>query len=324
MSEREKIAIEIVDLCKSYGARKVLEKVSFKVNKGEIMGFLGPNGAGKSTTMNIITGYIASNSGKVFVDGICTADDLSVAGRKIGYLPEIPPLYTEMTVNEYLSFVYSLKGVKEKKSEHLERIMKTVGIEDVKDRLIKNLSKGYKQRVGFAQALIGDPEILILDEPTVGLDPRQIAEIREVISKVGKERTVILSTHIMQEVMAVCDSYMIINKGKIVANGRIDELSGNGLNRFRLRVKSDAHTALCIAEQIYSLENCAVDGCFEEGTVDLILSGRIGVDVRESIFLAFAQAGVSILSFELIAQTLEELFLRIISRDDNLFEEVSE
>lgn len=306
-------AIEIVNLSKKYGSKKVLDSVSFKVYKGEIMGFLGPNGAGKSTTMNIITGYIASSGGRVLVDGLNLVDNPKEVKRKIGYLPEIPPLYMDMTVLEYLFFVYELKGVKGKKNTHLKKIMDKVKIFDVKDRLIRNLSKGYKQRVGLAQALIGDPDILVLDEPTVGLDPKQIFEIRDVISQVGRERTVILSTHIMQEVMAVCDSYTIINKGKIVATGRVDQFSRKDSNSYRLRIKGDADLALNIAKQIDNIIDFSIDGCFEKGTTDLIIVGNRDVDVREDIFNRFSETKMPILLFETSAQTLEELFMQVIS-----------
>ena len=246
----EKPAIEIKNLVKSYGTKNALDNVSFSVKKGEVMGFLGPNGAGKSTTMNIICGYLAAGSGSVLVDGINAADNPTEVKRRIGYLPEQPPLYMDMTVLEYLVFVFELKGVKAKRDAHLRKIMEKVRIYDVRGRLIRNLSKGYKQRVGLAQALIGDPDVLILDEPTVGLDPRQIMEIRDVICELGRERTVILSTHILQEVMAVCDSYTIINKGRIAASGKMDEFSGVASDSCRLRIKADAETTAEIAKTI--------------------------------------------------------------------------
>ena len=209
--------IQINGLTKKYGKNIALDNVSFNVSKGEILGFLGPNGAGKSTTMNIITGYISATSGTVTVNGFDNVTESVKCRKTIGYLPETPPLYNDMTVYEYLSFVYDIKQATQAKKEHINGVLDVVGISDVKDRLIKNLSKGYKQRVGIAQALIGDPQILILDEPTVGLDPKQINDIRNVIRTLAKEHTVILSTHILPEVSAVCDRVVIINKGKIVA-----------------------------------------------------------------------------------------------------------
>ncbi len=317
MSE-EKIqssAIEICGLSKFYGQKKALSDINFNVKKGEVMGFLGPNGAGKSTAMNIITGYLAPSKGKIIVDGINTLDNPMDAKRKIGYLPEIPPLYTDMTVLEYLDFVYELKGVKSKKQAHLRKVMEKVRIYDVKNRMIRNLSKGYKQRVGLAQALIGDPDILILDEPTVGLDPRQILEIRDVISELGKERTVILSTHIMQEVMAVCDSYTIINHGKIVATGSMNEFSAGGSDRYRICIKTSGETAVKIARGIENLASVKNAGSHERGTTDLYLTAEGGCDIRENTFNCFASAGVPVLSFAAAAHSLEEIFMKSISED---------
>ena len=316
MTESEKTvipAIEIVNLSKNYGSRVALDDISFKVNKGEIVGFLGPNGAGKSTTMNIIAGYIASSGGKVIIDGIDITDNPGEAKKKIGYLPEIPPLYTDMTVLEYLSFVYDLKLVKEKKSEHLERIMETVGISDVKKRLIVNLSKGYKQRVGLAQALIGDPEILILDEPTVGLDPQQIMEVRDVITEVGKSRTVILSTHIMQEVAAVCNRYVIINKGKIIASESLDS-NADGSMHFRLRIKGNEENVVITAQRLVNIADISVEGCVEAGTTDLLINSKGDKDIRTDIFNVFADAHLPIIMFEKLEHTLEETFINAISR----------
>ncbi len=309
-------AIEIVNLSKNYGQKKALDNISFKVKKGEVMGFLGPNGAGKSTSMNIITGYIAASDGKVYVDGIDTAENPSEVKHRIGYLPEIPPLYMDMTVLEYLFFVFELKGVKAKREPHLRKVMEKVRIYDVRNRMIRNLSKGYKQRVGLAQALIGDPDVLILDEPTVGLDPRQIMEIRDVISELGRERTVILSTHILQEVMAVCDSYTIINKGRIVATGSLEEFSGADINSYRLRVKGKANEALKAIEDVAGIADCQVADSGERGTIDLILTALSGVDIREDIFNAFCKADMPMLSFAAFAPSLEEVFMQVINDEE--------
>ncbi len=233
--------IEIKELCKSYGDKKAVNSVSFNVNKGEILGLLGPNGAGKSTTMNMITGYISMSAGSVKVNGIDVLENPIEAKKMIGYLPEQPPLYKDMTVKEYLNFVYELKKVKLNvpKKEHIEHVMDTVSILDVKNRKIKNLSKGYKQRVGFAQALIGKPEVLILDEPTVGLDPNQIMEIREVIRGLKGEHTIIFSTHILSEVCAVCDRVVIINDGIIACEKAREEINLEELEKifYTLNVK---------------------------------------------------------------------------------------
>lgn len=319
----EKPAIEIKNLVKSYGTKNALDNVSFSVKKGEVMGFLGPNGAGKSTTMNIICGYLAAGSGSVLVDGINAADNPTEVKRRIGYLPEQPPLYMDMTVLEYLIFVFELKGVKAKRDAHLRKIMEKVRIYDVRGRLIRNLSKGYKQRVGLAQALIGDPDVLILDEPTVGLDPRQIMEIRDVICELGRERTVILSTHILQEVMAVCDSYTIINKGRIAASGTMDEFSGVASDSCRLRIKADAETAAEIAKTIDGVEKISSLGSMERDTCDFILAAKSGCDIREGIFNAYSAAGCPILSMSTYFHTLEEVFMRAISSDGEGEENIS-
>ena len=210
--------IEFQNVVKRYGAHFALDDVSFKIEQGEIVGLLGPNGAGKSTAMNILTGYLAASEGRVLVDGVDAAGAPIDVRRKIGYLPEQPPLYPEMTVYEYLSFVYSLKGCTLNKKKHLEEIMRLTQITDVRSRLISHLSKGYRQRVGIAEALVGDPPILIFDEPTVGLDPKQIIEIRSLLRALSKRHTVLLSTHILSEVQAVCRRVIVINRGKIVAN----------------------------------------------------------------------------------------------------------
>lgn len=319
----EKPAIEIKNLVKSYGTKNALDNVSFSVKKGEVMGFLGPNGAGKSTTMNIICGYLAADSGSVLVDGINAADNPTEVKRRIGYLPEQPPLYMDMTVLEYLVFVFELKGVKAKRDAHLRKIMEKVRIYDVRGRLIRNLSKGYKQRVGLAQALIGDPDVLILDEPTVGLDPRQIMEIRDVICELGRERTVILSTHILQEVMAVCDSYTIINKGRIAASGKMDEFSGVASDSCRLRIKADAETAAELAKTIDGVEKIRSLGSMERDTCDFILTAKSGCDIREGIFNAYSAAGCPILSMSTYFHTLEEVFMRAISSDAEGEENIS-
>ncbi len=310
-------AIEIQGLSKYYGQKEALSNVCFSVKKGEVMGFLGPNGAGKSTTMNIITGYLAPSGGKIFIDGINTADNPMEAKRKIGYLPEIPPLYTDMTVLEYLNFVFDLKGVKASREAHLRKVMEKVRIFDVKNRMIRNLSKGYKQRVGLSQALIGDPDILILDEPTVGLDPRQILEIRDVISDLGKERTIILSTHIMQEVIAVCDSYTIINHGKIVATGSMEEFSAGDMGSYRLRLRASGEAAISMANGIENLAFAKNAGSHERGTTDLILTAEKGCDIRENIFTCFKDANIPVLSFSPVTHSLEDIFMKAIREDSS-------
>ena len=219
--------IEVIGLSKSYGSHKAVNNVSFNIKKGEIVGFLGPNGAGKSTIMNILTGYLSRTEGVVKIDGFDILESPENAKKRIGYLPEIPPLYVDMSVREYLCFIYDLKKVKYPKMAHISEVMSLVGIDGVSSRLIKNLSKGYRQRVGFAQALIGNPDVLILDEPTVGLDPKQIIEIRNLISRLGENHTIILSSHILSEIQAVCERIIIINKGNIVADDSLSNLTEN-------------------------------------------------------------------------------------------------
>ena len=217
--------VEVKNLTKCYGSIKAVDNISFTVENGEVLGFLGPNGAGKSTTMNMITGYISSTSGTVTIDGVDILEDPKEAKTKIGYLPEMPPLYVDMTVRKYLEFMFDLKKVKLPKKEHIEEVMRLVRITEQSERVIKNLSKGYRQRVGFAQALLGNPPVLILDEPTVGLDPKQIIEIRKLIKSLGQKHTVIFSSHVLSEISATCDRIIVISKGKIVADAKTDELS---------------------------------------------------------------------------------------------------
>ena len=296
-----------------YGNKKAVNSISFSVQKGEILGFLGPNGAGKSTTMNMLTGYISADGGSASVCGYNILSQPNEAKQKIGYLPEQPPLYFDMTVTEYLNFVYNLKKVTIDRKSHLLEVMNTVGLTNVKDRLIKNLSKGYKQRVGLAQALIGNPEVLILDEPTVGLDPVQIIEIRNVIKKLGKNRTIILSTHILQEVTAVCDRVVIINRGKIAASDTIQNLSGSsGSGRFVLRVKGDEYQAKNILSEIPEIKSAEVLGVREKGTVDVIVEARDGVDIPENVFNAFAAKNAPIIMNKPMEKTIEDIFVRVI------------
>lgn len=313
--------IEIKNLVKQYGKNKAVDHISFTLKKGEILGLLGPNGAGKSTTMNILTGYLSATSGEVIVDGMDILDYPIEAKRKIGYLPEIPPLYMDMTVMEYLDFVYDLKKAKEgSKKAHLSDIMRTVKILDVKDRLIANLSKGYKQRVGLAQAMVGNPEVLILDEPTVGLDPKQIIEIRDVIRKLGKHHTVILSSHILQEVQAVCDRVVIINNGKIAAIDSPDNLAKtlSNENKFSLRVAGDERTALDILREIQGVRYVKSLGRKEKGSIDFLVEAEPNIDVRPLIFTSLAAANLPILSLQTVDLSLEDIFLEVTEKNRNI------
>ena len=308
----ENNAVEICGLSKSYGGNKALDNISFSVRRGEIMGFLGPNGAGKSTTMNILTGCISASQGSVTVCGCDVLENPKIVKGKIGYLPEQPPLYFDMTVYEYLSFVYDLKKVKNDKKAHIEHVMELVQISDMQGRMIKNLSKGYKQRVGLAQALIGDPEVLVLDEPTVGLDPKQIVEIRNVIRAIGKERTIILSTHILQEVSAVCDRVTIIAHGRIVAENTIEgleELAG-GKDKFRVRVlggKADARSVIEAVPNVVSVES---EPQAESGTAEFVVTRESGSDIRKDLFDALSRAGMPIYGLRPAGLTLEEIFIK--------------
>ena len=235
--------VEVKNLTKFYGSIKAVDDISFTVETGEVLGFLGPNGAGKSTTMNMITGYLSSTSGTVTIDGCEILDDPIHAKSKIGYLPEIPPLYIDMTVKKYLEFMFDLKKVKLPKKEHIDEVMRLTKITEQADRIIKHLSKGYRQRVGLAQALLGNPPVIILDEPTVGLDPKQIIEIRKLIRNLGKKHTVIFSSHVLSEVSEVCDRIVVISKGKIVADAKTDELSAQVSGGQKLSLTAEGSTA---------------------------------------------------------------------------------
>ena len=313
--------IEIKDLVKKYGEKRAVDHISFTVKKGEILGFLGPNGAGKSTTMNILTGYLSATSGEILVDGLDILEHPVEAKKKIGYLPEQPPLYTDMTVIEYLNFVYDLKKVHEKdRKKHLSDICDAVRISNVKDRLIANLSKGYKQRVGLAQAMIGNPEILILDEPTVGLDPKQIIEIRDVIRKLGKHHTIILSSHILQEVQAVCERVVIINNGKIAAVDSPENLAKtlSNENKFCLRVAGDERTVLDLLGAIRGIKYVKSLGRKEKGTIDFLIEAEPNVDVRPLIFNSLASAQLPILSMQTIDLSLEDIFLEVTEKGKDM------
>jgi len=306
--------IEVKNVTKRYGQHVAVDDVSFTVKKGEILGFLGPNGAGKSTTMNILTGYISATNGQVLVDDIDIMEDPVAVKKKIGYLPEFPPLYMDMTVQEYLDFVYDIKKTsldKSKREEDMNRILELTKIQDMRGRLIKNLSKGYKQRVGLAQALIGDPQVLILDEPTVGLDPKQIIEIRSLIQKLGREHTIILSSHILPEVSAICERVIIIHEGRIVASDTMDNLS-RGLddkNRMVLRVAGSESGAIKAIKTVDGVKYAEAQGVKEPDTVDVLVEADM--DIRRPLFHALARAQYPILMMRPLDMTLEDIFLRV-------------
>jgi len=304
--------IEVMDVSKRYGKHLAVDRVNFKVDKGEVLGFLGPNGAGKTTVMNIIAGYIPMTEGKVTVDGLDVVENGNEVRRKIGYLPEIPPLYGEMTVEEYCTFVSRVKHVPGKKrKQHIGEIMEKVQITDVRRRLISNLSKGYRQRVGLAAAMIGNPEVLILDEPTVGLDPKQIIEIRNLIKELGETHTVILSSHILPEVSAICERIVIINRGRIVASDTPENLSARlgGGKDLVIRVPGQAQAAVGILQGVAGISEVEVMGELEPGTVDLLVKSER--DTRSEIFFAFSKAELPILTMKPYDLTLEEIFLQV-------------
>ncbi|MDL2233525.1 ABC transporter ATP-binding protein [Ruminococcaceae bacterium OttesenSCG-928-L11] len=312
--------IEVKNLTKRYGAKKAVDNISFTVNDGEILGFLGPNGAGKTTTMNIITGYLSSTEGTVTVNGSEILDDPIKVKSQIGYLPEHPPLYLDMTVKEYLSFMYDLKKVKlpgVAKNAHIKEICGHVKIEDVYTRIIKNLSKGYRQRVGLAQALLGNPSVLILDEPTVGLDPKQIIEIRNLIKGLGKHYTIILSSHILSEVQATCERVIVISKGKLIADNTPDNLSRAMSSDHKLTIRVDGPE-----DEIYKLlskipQMIRVDklGLREDKVYDFTLEAEQGVDIRREVFKRLSERGWAILGMKSSELSLEDIFLQL--TDDN-------
>lgn len=310
--------IEVTNLTKKYGNHTAVDHLSFRVEKGQIYGFLGPNGAGKSTTMNIITGYLAASQGTVTVNGKDIQKEPEEAKKCIGYLPELPPVYADMTVEEYLRFAAELKKIpKAERAAQVAKVMEMTRITDMKKRLIRNLSKGYKQRVGLAQAILGEPEVIILDEPTVGLDPKQIIEIRDLIRSLGKNHTVILSSHILSEVSAICDHIMIISHGKLVASDSPEGLqklmSGSGW--LELEVKGswkDIQAAISTVEAVKDVEKC---GEKEDGSVKVHVTSAEKADIREAVFYALAEAKLPILFMQYSEKSLEDIFLELTGDD---------
>ena len=310
--------IEIQNLTKKFGQIIAVDDLNFTVNKGEILGFLGPNGAGKSTTMNIITGYLPSTEGTVKVDGFDIMENPTEVKKRIGYLPEHPPIYMDMTVREFLDFVSDLKLVeKRQKKSQINDIMELVKITHVRDRLIKNLSKGYKQRVGLAQALIGSPDVLVLDEPTVGLDPKQIIEIRKLIKALGKEHTIILSSHILPEVSAVCERVVIINNGKIVAVDTPDNLSkGFGtVSKLSVTIAGPKSSIEGYVKDIYGVKYIEANIEKEKDVINYIVESDKNIDIRRPLFFAMAKAGYPILELKSMDMTLEDIFLSVTTEE---------
>ena len=308
--------ISVSNLHKKYGNFLAIDNVSFNIGKGEVVGFLGPNGAGKSTIMNILTGYLSLTDGKVLIDGLDIIENPEEAKKRIGYLPEIPPLYTDMTVKEYLYFVYDLKKVRFPKTAHIGEIMRLVNLSDVENRLIKNLSKGYRQRVGFAGALVGNPEILILDEPTVGLDPKQIFEIRALIEKLGTNHTIILSSHILSEIQAVCKRVIIINKGKVLEDDNIENLTHKLSENNALNVTAfgDADLITKALKELDSVKNVTYCASGTSGAFDYTIEPEKDESRRE-ISSVITKNGGEIVAFNGNTITLEQAFLRLTSEN---------
>lgn len=308
--------IQVENLVKKYGNHLAVDHLSFTIEKGKIYGFLGPNGAGKSTTMNIMTGYLGATEGTVKINGHDILKEPEVAKRSIGYLPEIPPLYTEMTVEEYLQFAAELKKIpKDQRDAQIEKVVQMAKLEDVKNRLIQNLSKGYRQRVGLAQAILGFPEIIILDEPTVGLDPKQIIEIRELIRNLAKQHTVILSSHILAEVREVCDYILIIANGKLVASDTPENLEKNIGSRGYIEVQSYAseNEMRLVLEDVGMIQSVeySVESQGDKQVTTAQIKTKENVDIREEIFCAFAERRMSLLTLMLMKNTLEDVFLEL-------------
>lgn len=310
--------IEVKNLTKKYGNHTAVDNISFEVHEGEILGFLGPNGAGKSTTMNILTGYLSATNGTVSINGHDILEEPNQAKANIGYLPEQPPLYPDMTVREYLNFMFDLKKCALPRQRHIAEICKVLSIEDVYGRLIRNLSKGYKQRVGFAQALIGNPPVLILDEPTVGLDPNQIVEIRTLIKMLGKHHTIILSSHILSEIEAVCDRIVIINNGQVVANNTAAELSANVSQDRRLivSVAGPAKEVSNLINGIHGVEEVTYEGSHETGVHEFAIETTHGADIRRDLFTRLAQRNWPLLSSHSRAMSLEDIFIKLTIKEN--------
>lgn len=309
--------IEVKHLTKRYGNHVAVNDLNFTIDKGKVYGFLGPNGAGKSTTMNIITGCLGATEGEVLIDGHSITEEPIQAKRLIGYLPEQPPVYMDMTPAEYLDFVARAKGIPAKeRAQQIETVTEKTRIQDVRNRLIRNLSKGYRQRVGIAQALLGRPEIIILDEPTVGLDPAQIIEIRELIRELGKEHTLVLSSHILSEVQAVCDAIMIISKGRLVASDTSENLTAlfAGTVTLNLDVRATEDAARKVLDTVPGIEDMALSAG-EPGITHVQLKPEEDQDIRETLFFAFAKAGLPILSMMQNHASLEDVFLEL-TQDD--------
>ena len=314
----DKKMIKVDHLVKRYGTNYALDDVSFEIGEGEIVGLLGPNGAGKSTTMNILTGYLSTTSGAAYINGINILDNPIGAKKFIGFLPEQPPVYPDMTVSEYLNFVYELKGCELDREAHLGEITSVVRLNEVKHRLIKNLSKGYRQRVGIAQALVGDPKVIIFDEPTVGLDPKQILEVRNLIRTLAKRHTVILSTHILAEVQAVCERIIIINKGKIIADERTDDLTRTIEDGYcyEMKICGPQKDVLSSLQRISGVKSVEATGTRDSDAYAFSVESERGIDVRKPVFNLCSNMSWPIIGMMPIGTDLESVFIRLVDRSD--------
>lgn len=312
--------LEVKNVTKNYGRKEALKDVSFKVEENDILGFLGVNGSGKSTTMNIITGYLATTSGTVLVDGIDILENPNKVKKLLGYLPERPPLYVDMTVTEYLKFVCELKKVTIDKTSHILEICNLVQIEDVRNRLIKNLSKGYCQRVGIAQALIGYPKILVLDEPTAGLDPKQIIEIRTLIKELSKKMTIIFSSHILSEIQSVCNRIIVINEGAIVADDTSENLTNSfgKTNKITIAIKGVKENVCKALTKIPAVSSVTQTSVLEENVFEYIVECDKEVDIRDEIFYALAENKLPIYSLNLKKTSLENIFISLTESPDKV------
>lgn len=309
--------IKIDHLVKKYGTTFAVDDISFSVEKGEVVGFLGPNGAGKSTTMNILTGYLSSTSGTASINGIDVLENPFEAKKLIGFLPEQPPLYLDMTVDEYLDFVCELKHCPFNHHKHIGEICDIIKISDVRHRVIKNLSKGYRQRVGIAQALIGNPQVIVFDEPTVGLDPKQIIEIRNLIRSLGRDHTVILSTHILQEVQAVCDRIIIINKGKIIADRLTEDITRavESSRRFNIKICGPQKEVLSMLKNKTGITYAEVLAEKEGDAYTYVVESEPGVDIRKNLFYTLAEKDWPMIGLESVGMNLEDIFIKIVDND---------
>ena len=317
--------VKVEHLVKRYGANYALNDVSFEIKEGEIVGLLGPNGAGKSTTMNILTGYLSTTSGEAYINGVNILENPIEAKKHIGFLPEQPPVYGDMTVLEYLNFVYELKSCELEREAHINEIIDVVKLFDVKNRLIRNLSKGYKQRVGIAGALIGDPKVIIFDEPTVGLDPKQILEVRNLLRSLGRRHTVILSTHILAEVQAVCERVIIINKGKIIANERTEDLTKtieDGYH-YEFKIVGPQKDVLSAVEKIHGVKSVTSTGGKDQDAYVYIVECDRGIDPRKAIFTLCATKNYAIIGITPTGTDLESVFIRLVDRSNGVQPEKS-